>query len=189
MIRIISFLLLSFIFSYGVAQNTKINFGPNTTCQYTIIENGTPQLNTVTFSKPNASAAPKATIQTQNGPVNITPSAETFETGMNLKLNTGGAITETDNLFWISNARFYEISMGKTMFYINGTQNMFGLATVGKENIQLKLNGTMVSTEAYHLKSVGNGPALEMWVLNNAANPIVLKTSGAVNVQLNEITY
>lgn len=189
MIRILSFLLLSFIFSYSVAQNTVINFGTNTTCQYSLSENQTQESIIIKFSKTGANSMPKVTIQSSSGPVSITPTAETFETGLNLKLNTNGSISETDNLFWISKARFHELTMGKTMFYINGPENMYGLATQGKENVQLKLNGNMVTTEAYHLKSVGNGPVLEMWILNNASNPIVIKTAGAINLQLNEISY
>ncbi len=189
MIRILSFLILSFIFNYSIAQNTVINFGTTTTCQYTLTENNIPHNSSIKFTRANATVAPKATFSTPSGVINITPGADTYENGLNLKLNTDGPITETDNLFWISKARFYELSMGKTMFYINGPQNIFGLATQGKENVQVKLNGNLVTAEAYHLKSVGNGPTLEMWILNNAANPVVLKTSGAINLILTEISY
>jgi hypothetical protein len=185
MIRIISSLLLSLIFAYSVAQNTAVNFGTNTTCKFET-DDGTPL--TIVFNKPGASAAPKATFSVNGQQMSIAPNAQAYENSLNLMLNTG-AVTENDNLFWLSKARFYEITMGKTMFYINGPQNMFGMAVAGKETIHLKVNGNIVNTEAYHLKSVGNGPALDMWVLNNDKNPVVVKTTGFVNLHLAEISY
>ncbi len=185
MIRIISSFLLSLIFAYSVAQNTTVNFGTTTTCKYET--EGTTPL-TIVFNKPGASNAPKATFTKNGQQVSISPNAQAYENSLNLMLNTN-SVSENDNLFWLSKARFYEITMGKTMFYINGPENMFGMAVSGKETIQLKVNGNIVNTEAYHLKSVGNGPLLEMWVLNNDNNPVVIKTSGSINLHLTEISY
>ncbi len=188
MIRIISSLLLSCLVAYGFAQNTTINFGANTTCMYEL-SGTTPQTILVTFSKANAHVAPTATY-THNGQlINITPNTQSYENSLNLMLNTDQNITPNDNLFWLSKARFYEVSMGKSMFYINGQQEIFGMAVIGKEDIQIKVNGNMVNTEAYHLSRVGNGPALELWILNNDKNPVVVKATGVVNLQLTEINY
>jgi len=188
MIRIITSLIFSLIVAYSVAQNTAVNFGTNTSLKY---QQTTPTEKTISvlYNKASETATPKATFMGSGQCFTITPTAEAYENSLNLMLNIDQVITENDNLFWLSKARFNEITVGKTMFYINGPQHMFGLVTQGKEPIQFKVNGTMITTEAYHLKSVGNGPLLELWVLNNVKNPVVVKASGSINLHLSEITY
>lgn len=77
--------------------------------------------------------------------------------------------------FWLSKAMFTELNQGKTAYYMNNGANMSGVVNGGVEQMQIKVNGVLTTVSVIHAKSVTATGGEEFFVLNDPANPLILK--------------
>jgi hypothetical protein len=190
MLRLIASFLLSLVFAYGIAQNNNLEVISTLNTQYNLNPQGD-KVMVVTYQRDAGAPVvvawqsndPKATLKGHSYSIAAAQSSRRTH------LDLFGAAPHADaSVMWISNKNFDEITKGKTAFELNGDKAATSFVVTGKEDYVLYYNGKELKVPAYHLKSVGTekDKELELWVLDNAKNPIVLQATGLYNFNLTD---
>ena len=192
MLRIFSSIILSLVVAYCFGQST-IEINQATTLEYSQTVASKTETATIIMSLNNNTPSVKYSITenkvTSPNSKTFTYSSKGIETSNYTCMNISNStlVSPDANILWISQRNFMEIGYGKTTFVFNDDKVATPFVVSGKENISVIINGTATNVEAYHLRSVGNTANQELWVLNNAHNPIILKAVGTYNLNLEKV--
>ena len=192
MLRIFSSIILSLVVAYCFGQST-IEINQATTLEYSQTVASKTETATIIMSLNNNTPSVKYSITenkvTSPNSKTFTYSSKGIETSNYTCMNISNStlVSPDANILWISQRNFMEIGYGKTTFVFNDDKVATPFVVSGKENISVIINGTATNVEAYHLRSVGNTANQELWVLNNAHNPIILKATGTYNLNLEKV--
>jgi hypothetical protein len=193
MIRIVTSIILSLVIAYCNAQTANLEIGNSAFLTYEQTINGVKNEVKLTINKDAVTAVPKVSWSVHTGDKSFSKiynySAKSVDNSNILYLRIDESLIPLPdaNVALVSNKVFEEITKGKTMFRINGG-TVTGFEVIkDKSKIILVVNGKNTMVDAYHLKSVGDAPSQELWILNNMNNPVVLRAFGVYNFLLTEV--
>ncbi len=102
-------------------------------------------------------------------------STESFNSGRKISSKLMQDEKGEIGFFWLSKKMLTELSAGKTSLYLNGSEKMDGVVSAGIEKLEIKVNGVMKSLEVIHAKSPTGNTGADIYVLNDANNPLIIK--------------
>ena len=191
MLRFLALFLLSLVSAYGIAQTSTFEVTDQVNTQYTLGGDDDHVL-AVTFQRD--AGAPVVVSWQTNDPKDVLRSHSYTTAGtqasrrVQIDLTTRPSAADA-GVLWLSTKSFEEISKGKTMLELNKDEKPTGFVVAGKEPYTVYRNGKELTFNTIHLKSLGTekGKEQELWVVDNAKNPIVVKASGVHNYSMTDV--
>jgi len=192
MLRYLALFLLSLVSGYGIAQTSTFEVKDLVNTQYTLGGDDDHVL-AVTFQR-DAAGAPVVVSWQTNDPKDVLRSHSYTTAGsqashrVQIDLTTKPAAADA-GVLWLSTKAFEEITKGKTMLELNKDEKGTGFVNAGKEPYSVYRNGKELTFNTIHLKSVGTekGKEQELWVVDNAQNPIIVKANGVYSYDMTDV--
>lgn len=191
MLRILALFILSLVSAYGIAQTTTFDVKDLVNTQYTLGGDDDHVL-AVTFQRD--AGAPVVVSWQTNDPKDVLRSHSYTTAGtqagrrVHIDLTTKPSAADA-GVLWLSTKTFDEITKGKTMLELNKDEKATAFVSAGKVPYTVYKNGKELIFNTIHLKSIGTekGKEQELWVVDNANNPIIVKANGVYSYDMTDV--